>query len=123
MSLKNCFFFVSGGRVRNWKRRWFVITDGCLFYFESQSVRSENRKEKKRNASDSKDIDIPRGVIPLVDVGVREVDEDRTKQFCLELFPLSGDKVKASKPAPGDVAKWIDGKEKNTRNEMIRWIE
>jgi hypothetical protein len=24
--------------VRNWKRRWFVITDGCLFYFESPTV-------------------------------------------------------------------------------------
>ena len=28
-----------GGRVRNWKRRWFVITDGCLFYFETRTVR------------------------------------------------------------------------------------
>ena len=27
-----------GGRVRNWKRRWFVITDGCLFYFETRTV-------------------------------------------------------------------------------------
>jgi hypothetical protein len=27
-----------GGRVRNWKRRWFVITDGCLYYFESRTV-------------------------------------------------------------------------------------
>ena len=27
-----------GGRVRNWKRRWFVITDGCLFYFETKAV-------------------------------------------------------------------------------------
>jgi cytohesin len=48
-------------------------------------------------------------VIPLVDVGVRDVDEDRTKQYCFELFPLTGDKVKASKPAPGDLGKWIDG--------------
>jgi len=49
-------------------------------------------------------------VIPLVDVGVREIEDDRTKQFCFELFPLTGDKVKASKPAPGEVGKWIDGK-------------
>jgi hypothetical protein len=27
------------GLVRNWQRRWFVITDGCLFYFESRTVR------------------------------------------------------------------------------------
>ncbi len=45
-----------------------------------------------------------------MDVGVREVEDDRTKQFCFELFPLTGDKVKASKPAPGDMGKWIDGK-------------
>lgn len=48
-------------------------------------------------------------MIPLVDVGIREIDDDRTKQFCLELFPLTGDKVKASKPAPGEIGKWIDG--------------
>lgn len=29
---------ILGGRVRNWKRRWFVITDGCLFYFETRTV-------------------------------------------------------------------------------------
>ena len=29
-----------GGLVRNWKRRWFVITDGCLFYYESRIVRA-----------------------------------------------------------------------------------
>ena len=55
------------------------------------------------------EVDSPRGVIPLVDVGIREIDDDRTKQFCLELFPLTGDKVKASKPAPGEIGKWIDG--------------
>ena len=48
-------------------------------------------------------------MIPLVDVGVREVDDDRAKQYCFELFPLAGDRVKASKPAPGDMGKWIDG--------------
>lgn len=67
------------------------------------------RKHLDERQFSLKDIDIPRGVIPLVDVGVREIDEDRTKQFCFELFPLTGDKVKASKPSPGDLAKWIDG--------------
>lgn len=48
-------------------------------------------------------------MIPLIDVGVREVDDDRTKQFCFELFPLTGDKVKASKSVPGEIGKWIEG--------------
>lgn len=45
----------------------------------------------------------------MIDVGVREVDDDRTKQFCFELFPLTGDKVKASKSVPGEIGKWIEG--------------
>ncbi|CAF4622546.1 unnamed protein product [Rotaria sp. Silwood1] len=90
--IKDGWLWKQGGRVRNWKRRWFVITDGCLFYFESRT-----------------EVDIPRGVIPLVDVAVREIDDDRTKQYCLEIFPLTGDKVKASKPVPGDIGKWIEG--------------
>ncbi|CAF3927868.1 unnamed protein product [Rotaria magnacalcarata] len=90
--IKEGWLWKQGGRVRNWKRRWFIITDGCLFYFESRT-----------------EVDSPRGVIPLVDVAVREIEDDRTKPFCFELFPLAGDKVKASKPAPGEVGKWIEG--------------
>lgn len=113
-----------GGRVRNWKRRWFVITDGWLFYFESQTVRNRSEGDRENYLPFvSKDIDIPRGVIPLVDVGVREIDEDRTKQSCFELFPLTGDKVKASKPAPGDLAKWIDGERFDCSTERKKSIE
>ncbi|CAF1349006.1 unnamed protein product [Didymodactylos carnosus] len=89
-AIKEGFLFKQGGRYRNWKRRWFVITEGCLYYFESTTDRD------------------PRGIIPLVNVDVRDSD-DRTKQFCFELFPLAGDKVKACKPAPGDVGKTTEG--------------
>lgn len=27
-----------GNRVRTWKRRWFILTDGCLCYYESRTV-------------------------------------------------------------------------------------
>jgi hypothetical protein len=27
-----------GARVRGWKRRWFVLTDACLCYYESRTV-------------------------------------------------------------------------------------
>jgi cytohesin len=37
--IKEGWLWKQGGRVRNWKRRWFVITDGCLFYFETRTVR------------------------------------------------------------------------------------
>lgn len=32
------FFFLSGGRVKTWKRRWFILTDNCLYYFEYTTV-------------------------------------------------------------------------------------
>ncbi|TRZ04924.1 hypothetical protein HGM15179_022183, partial [Zosterops borbonicus] len=27
-------FTCTGGRVKTWKRRWFILTDNCLYYFE-----------------------------------------------------------------------------------------
>lgn len=29
-----------GGRVKTWKRRWFILTGNCLYYFKDPSVRT-----------------------------------------------------------------------------------
>lgn len=29
---------VEGGRIKTWKRRWFILTDSCLYYFEFTTV-------------------------------------------------------------------------------------
>lgn len=29
---------LAGGRVKTWKRRWFILTDSCLYYFEFTTV-------------------------------------------------------------------------------------
>ncbi|KAM9818767.1 cytohesin-4-like isoform X1 [Syngnathus typhle] len=70
-----------GGRVKTWKRRWFILTDNCLYYFEFTTQDKE-----------------PRGIIPLENLCVRDVPFPR-KPYCLELYnPNSrGQKIKACK--------------------------
>ncbi|KAF3853799.1 hypothetical protein F7725_014487 [Dissostichus mawsoni] len=57
----------SGGRVKTWKRRWFILTDNCLYYFEYTTDKE------------------PRGIIPLENLSIREVDDSK-KPNCFELF-------------------------------------
>ncbi len=49
-------------------------------------------------------------MITLINIGVREIEDDRTKQFCFELFPLAGEKMKSSKPTPNETGKMTEGK-------------
>ncbi|KAK3520431.1 hypothetical protein QTP70_024185 [Hemibagrus guttatus] len=69
-----------GGRVKTWKRRWFILTDNCLYYFEYTTDKE------------------PRGIIPLENLSIREVDEPR-KPNCFELYNPShkGQVIKACK--------------------------
>lgn len=65
-----------GGSWKNWKRRWFVLSDGCLYYFQHTA---EN---------------VPKGIIPLdyVDVRVLHGDSDRPWQFEIYNVDESRDK-------------------------------
>ncbi|XP_066093726.1 cytohesin-1 isoform X2 [Saccopteryx bilineata] len=65
----------AGGRVKTWKRRWFILTDNCLYYFEYTTDKE------------------PRGIIPLENLSIREV-EDSKKPNCFELYiPDNKDQV------------------------------
>ncbi|TRY58462.1 hypothetical protein DNTS_002076 [Danionella cerebrum] len=99
-----------GGRVKTWKRRWFILTDNCLYYFEFTTDKE------------------PRGIIPLENLCVREINLPR-KAFCLELFNPNtpGQKIKACKTdTDGRV---VEGKHQsytisaNTAEERDQWIE
>uniref|UniRef100_A0A1S4LC97 Cytohesin 1, 2, 3, putative n=1 Tax=Ixodes scapularis TaxID=6945 RepID=A0A1S4LC97_IXOSC len=67
-----------GGRYKSWKRRWFILNDNCLYYFEYTTDKE------------------PRGIIPLENVQVKEV-QDRHKPNCFELFSVANELIKACK--------------------------
>ncbi|MGH0139236.1 UNVERIFIED_CONTAM: hypothetical protein FKN15_068645 [Acipenser sinensis] len=69
-----------GGRVKTWKRRWFILTDNCLYYFEYTTDKE------------------PRGIIPLENLSIREVEDPR-KPNCFELYNPNhkGQVIKACK--------------------------
>ncbi len=46
-----------GGKHKSWRKRWFVLTDNCLYYFKSPSDKE------------------PRGIIPLENLDVRKCTE------------------------------------------------
>ncbi|GAA6088954.1 cytohesin 4b, partial [Tachysurus ichikawai] len=99
-----------GGRVKTWKRRWFILTDNCLYYFEYTTDKE------------------PRGIIPLENLCVREVNFTR-KPYCLELYnPNSkGQKIKACKTETD--GRVVEGKHQSymicasTAEERDNWIE
>uniref|UniRef100_A0A8C1MF08 Cytohesin 3a n=1 Tax=Cyprinus carpio TaxID=7962 RepID=A0A8C1MF08_CYPCA len=80
LKLGVCIFLSVWGRVKTWKRRWFILTDNCLYYFEYTTDKE------------------PRGIIPLENLSIREVEEPR-KPNCFELYNSShkGQVIKACK--------------------------
>ena len=97
-----------GGRYKSWKRRWFILNDNCLYYFEFTTDKE------------------PRGIIPLENIRVREVS-DRSKQHCFELFSANNEVIKACKT--DSEGKVVEGKHSvyrmsaSTEEEKDEWIK
>ena len=49
---KEGWLWKQGGRYKSWKRRWFILNDNCLYYFEFTTDKE------------------PRGIIPLENIQV-----------------------------------------------------
>lgn len=99
---KEGWLLKQGGRVKSWKRRWFILNDNCLYYFEYTTDKE------------------PRGIIPLENLQVREVN-DKSKKFCFELYPANADidKIKACKTTAD--GKLIEGRHKVYRISATSW--
>lgn len=71
-----------GSLYKGWKRRWFILNDKCLYYFEYTTDKE------------------PRGIIPLENVLVRELlDSKSSRPNTFELYSAlgSGEVIKACK--------------------------
>ncbi|XP_067620728.1 uncharacterized protein step isoform X2 [Eurosta solidaginis] len=106
---KEGWLWKQGGRYKSWKRRWFILNDNCLYYFEFTTDKE------------------PRGIIPLENISVREI-HDRSKPHCFELFATGGaDIIKACKT--DSEGKVVEGKHSvyrmsaATEEDQQEWIE
>jgi len=68
-----------GGSWKSWKRRWFVLNDRCLYYFQHTAETA------------------PKGIIPLENVSVRALEDKEGTQWAFEIFNETGDIVKGCK--------------------------
>jgi len=105
---KEGWLWKQGGRYKSWKRRWFILNDNCLYYFEFTTDKE------------------PRGIIPLENISIRDVT-DRSKQHCFELFCSGNEVIKACKTDSD--GKVVEGKHTvyrmsaSTEEEKDDWIK
>ncbi|CRK90340.1 CLUMA_CG004014, isoform A [Clunio marinus] len=108
---KEGWLWKQGGRYKSWKRRWFILNDNCLYYFEYTTDKE------------------PRGIIPLENILVRECKvADKSKPHCFELYAGGyGDIIKACKT--DSEGKVVEGKHTvyrmsaATEEEKNEWIK
>lgn len=67
--------------LKSWKRRWFILAEKCLYYFEHTTAKE------------------PRGIIPLENVRVRPIEE-KGRPHCFEIYSDSTEVIKACKTEP-----------------------
>jgi cytohesin len=96
-----------GMRYKNWNRRWFVLSDKCLYYFEFSTDKE------------------PRGIIPLENVRAHVV-EDKSRPYSFEIYSNTSDVIKACKTDSD--GRLVEGKHTTYRmaascaEEMNSWI-
>jgi len=92
---KEGWLLKQGGSWKNWKRRWFLLSDRCLYYFQHTA---EN---------------VPKGIIPLENVKVRCMEDKDGKRFLFEVYSETNATVKGCKTdSHGTV---VQGKHKSYR--------
>ena len=80
---KEGWLLKQGGRYKTWKRRWFILVDNCLYYFEYTSDKE------------------PKGIIPLENLQIREASEQK-KPNAFELYLPEDALVQTIKAAKTD---------------------
>lgn len=105
---KEGWLWKQGGRYKNWKRRWFILNDNCLYYFQFTTDKE------------------PKGIIPLENIQVRQ-STDKSKPHCFELYATTNDIIKACKV--DKEGKVVEGKHNvykmsaATADEKDEWIK
>eukprot|EP01119_Soliformovum_irregulare_P001359 TRINITY_DN1107_c0_g2_i1.p1 TRINITY_DN1107_c0_g2~~TRINITY_DN1107_c0_g2_i1.p1 ORF type:complete len:1152 (-),score=404.61 TRINITY_DN1107_c0_g2_i1:97-3552(-) len=84
---KKGYLVKQGGRIKTWKKRWFVISDNCLYYFKTHEDHE------------------PIGIVPLENLAVKRVPAK--KKFAFEIYqPEQNAEMKSAKfDAKGAVIK------------------
>ncbi|KAL7669433.1 hypothetical protein ACOME3_010087 [Neoechinorhynchus agilis] len=116
---KSGMLYKQGGNIRTWKRRFFVLQNCCLYYFENETDRQ------------------PKGIVPLNGLAVRDVNTypigggttstSLGKAYVFEIYPLdTSGKIRACKT--GDLGKIQEGNHRvyrlatSTANDKFEWI-
>ncbi|XP_060560232.1 cytohesin-1-like isoform X3 [Ruditapes philippinarum] len=106
---KEGWLWKQGGRYKNWKRRWFILNDNCLYYFQFTTDKE------------------PKGIIPLENIQVRMSNEKSNKPHCFELYATTNEIIKACKV--DKEGKVVEGKHNvykmsaATADEKDEWIK
>jgi len=108
---KKGYLVKQGGRIKTWKKRYFVVSDNCLYYFKS-----------------SEDAE-PIGIVPLENLAVKRTPSK--KRYSFEIYqPAQNMEMKSAKfDSRGSVVKGhhdsyvIGANSEEELNEWMRVIE